>query len=327
MKLQILVPHYDEPMETVLPLLESLALQQNVDFCEVGVIICHDGEDISYFFPARYPFNINEIRIPHKGVSAARNAALDAATADYVMFCDCDDMFFSSIGLWQVFREMGKGFDVLISEFLEETRTSDTKEPIYIPRERNAVCVHGKVFRREFLVKNNIRWDEALTIHEDSYFNILAQSVAKDVKYTQNAFYLWKWRDDSVCRRPENHTIKTYDKLIESNDRLVRELERRGMKDKAAYHTAGLIVDAFYTFNVPQWGEQETHYRDNAERRFLQYAADHGDVFSHVDDSTLMHISLDVLERFALWKTLPRDFHIAQPKEIRKWFTDQRWNA
>ena len=99
------------------------------------------------------------------------------------------------------------------------------------------------------------------------------------------------------------------------------------MKGKAAYHTAGLIVDAYYTFNVPQWGEQETYYRDDAERRFLQYAADHGDVFSYVDDSTLMYISLDVLERFAPWKTSLRDFHIAQPKEIRKWFTDQRWNA
>ena len=46
MKLQILVPHYNETAEEVKPLLDSIALQQNVDFGEIGVILCHDGEDI-----------------------------------------------------------------------------------------------------------------------------------------------------------------------------------------------------------------------------------------------------------------------------------------
>lgn len=32
MKLQILVPHYKEPTEVIKPLLDSIAIQQNVDF-------------------------------------------------------------------------------------------------------------------------------------------------------------------------------------------------------------------------------------------------------------------------------------------------------
>ena len=53
MKLQILIPHYRESAETIRPLLDSIAIQQNVDFSEIGVIICHDGEDISYFRSGR----------------------------------------------------------------------------------------------------------------------------------------------------------------------------------------------------------------------------------------------------------------------------------
>ena len=49
MKLQILVPHYKETAEEIKPLLDSIEIQQNVDFNEVGVIICHDGEEIEDF--------------------------------------------------------------------------------------------------------------------------------------------------------------------------------------------------------------------------------------------------------------------------------------
>ena len=46
MKLQILVPQYHETDDVVKPLLDSIALQQNVDFEEVGVVICNDGSDV-----------------------------------------------------------------------------------------------------------------------------------------------------------------------------------------------------------------------------------------------------------------------------------------
>ena len=45
MKLQILVPQYEETDEIIKPLLDSIALQQNVDFNEIGVIIVNDGSD------------------------------------------------------------------------------------------------------------------------------------------------------------------------------------------------------------------------------------------------------------------------------------------
>ena len=45
-KLQILVPQYKETIETIQPLLNSIALQQNINFEELGVIICNDGSDV-----------------------------------------------------------------------------------------------------------------------------------------------------------------------------------------------------------------------------------------------------------------------------------------
>ena len=129
MKLQILIPQYKETFNIIKPLLDSIALQQNVNFNEIGVIICNDGSDV-YLEKDKletYPFEIQYYKCEHKGVSATRNACLDKATAEYVMFCDADDMFSNICGLWILFREMEIGFDSLVSAFIEETRTPDKK--------------------------------------------------------------------------------------------------------------------------------------------------------------------------------------------------------
>ena len=314
MKFQVLIPHYKETAEEVKPLLDSIAIQQNVDFKEIGVVICHDGPDVhdftfmdpgigegvagDYMFPTKYPFEIKQIRQEHKGVSAARNACLDAATADYVMFCDADDMFYNACGLWIVFREMEIGFDSLVSVFVEETRTPDRKEITYINREHDSTFVHGKVHRRQYLIDSKIRWNDNLTIHEDSYFNILCQNLSQNVKYCVTPFYLWKWRDESVCRHDPKYILKTYRNMLDSNDALVDEFIRRGMSDKSAFYTAFMIFDAYYTMNKPDWINQENkEYRDSTELRFADYFRKHEDLWDGIPSQDKMMISNGVRSR------------------------------
>ena len=298
MKLQILIPHYKEKLSDIKPLLDSIALQQSINFNEVGVIICHDGDDIPDLNIPEYPFNVHQIRQEHKGVSAARNACLDYATADYVMFCDCDDMFINACGLWIVMREISQGFDSLVSCFVEETRTEDKKEIQYINHDMDSTFVHGKVHRRKYLVDNHIRWNEALTIHEDSFFNILCQNLSENVKYCQTPFYLWRWRDDSVCRHDPKYMLKTYRNMISSNDALIDQFIQRGRKDKAIFYTAFMVFDAYYTMNKPEWINQENKdYRDKTEARFAEWFAKHKSLWDAVPVTDKMVISNQIRAR------------------------------
>ena len=300
MKLQILVPQYKETDEVLKPLLDSIAIQQSVDFSEVGVIICNDGSDVFLTdgFLQSYPFAVEYHREPHRGVSGTRNACLDYAVADYVMFCDADDMFYNACGLWILFREMEAGFDSLVSLFVEETRNPETKGVEYINHEMDSTFVHGKVHRREYLIKEGIRWNDALTIHEDSYFNILCQNLSRNVKYCQTPFYLWKWRDESVCRHDPKYILKTYRNMLDSNDALVDEFMRRAVHDKAMFFTAFMIFDAYYTMNKPEWMNQENQdYRDSTELRFAEYYRKHRDMWDNLPIGDKMMISNQVRQR------------------------------
>ena len=314
MKLQILIPQYQETDEILKPLLDSIALQQAVDFNEIGVVICNDGTDIhlSDEFINSYPFKVEYYLEPHRGVSGTRNACFEHATANYVMFCDADDMFYNMCGLWILFREIDDngGFDSLVSVFIEETMMpvkfnsdgtpdeSAGKQKIFINREMDSTFVHGKVHRRQYLIDKKIKWNEKLTIHEDSFFNILCQNLSENVKYCTTPFYLWKWRDESVCRHDDKYILKTYNNMLDSNEELIKEFLSRGMQDKASFYCTFMIFDAYYTMNKPEWINQENKsYRDAVERRFAKYFQKHRSLWNSVSSIDKMQISNGVRTR------------------------------
>lgn len=301
MRFQILVPQYKEPDDIIKPLLDSIAIQQNVSMDDIGVIITNDGTDVhlSQELLNAYPFRIEYFLDEHKGVSATRNACLDRATADYVMFCDADDMFYNACGLYILFREMDIGFDALVSVFTEETRNPANNEVVYINRDIDSTFVHGKVYRREYLMEEGIRFNPALTIHEDSYFNCLAQKCSDNVKYCPTPFYLWKWRDESVCRHDPKYILKTYNNMLDSNTALVNELLRRGKKSDAQFYSVAMIYDAYFTMNKSEWLNQENQaYRHDTEKRFQTYYKEFKTLFETIGVQEKTQIVMSIKNRF-----------------------------
>lgn len=302
MKLQLLVPHYKEEPEEMLPLLDSIAIQQSVDFKEVGVIIAYDGDEATPLpmeeWAEKYPFEIKHIHRPHGGVSATRNAALDEATAEYVMFCDADDCFCHVCGLYVIFQEAKIGFDTMVTCFIEETKHPETKETVYINHDMDSTFVHGKVHRRGYLFNSNIRFNPKLTIHEDSYFNILCQNLTTNAKYQPMPIYLWKWRDSSVCRHDPKYILKTYTNLLDSNDALVDEFQRRGHDDKARFYVGFMIMDAYYTLNKKEWIDNtNAEYREKVMHRLKAYINKHRSQWDALSDREKMAISNGVRVR------------------------------
>nr|DAQ06924.1 MAG TPA: hypothetical protein [Caudoviricetes sp.] len=301
MKLQILIPQHKETDEIVKPLLDSIAIQQNVDFDQIGVIICNDGTDVhlSDELINSYPFAVEYHLEPHRGVSGTRNACLDYATADYVMFCDADDMFFNACGLYIIFREIANGgFDSLVSAFVEETRNPVDKSPLYVNHDMDSTFVHGKIHRRKYLIDNGIRWNDELTIHEDSYFNCLCQKLSQNVKYCPTAFYLWKWRDESVCRHDPKYILKTYNNMLDSNTALVKQfIERKRLPD-AQFYAVSMIYDAYFTMNKNEWIAQENQqYRIDVEKRFKRYYAKFETLFESCPNDIRSQIIMGIKNR------------------------------
>ena len=305
MLLQLIVPHYKERPDEMTPLLDSVKIQQAIDFNEVGMLIVYDGDEATELpveeWEATYPFRIQHLRKPHGGVSAARNYGMDHADAEYIMFCDADDMFCHACGFRVLFDQFVKGFDTMVTEFIEETRVPGTDKPLFVAHKTDSTFVHGKVHRLAYLREYNIRFCDRLTIHEDSYFNILAQSCVPDperAKYCPEKMYLWKWRDNSVCRHDPDYLLRTYPNMLDSNDALVDELARRGLTDKANAHAAIMIFESYYTLNRKEWlDKMHKDYRDLTELRVAEYFKKHRDKFEAVPEEQKQGIRMAVINR------------------------------
>lgn len=301
-KLDILIPQYKETDADIKNMLDSIAIQQNIDLKEdVGVIIVNDGSDVflSDELLNSYEYTIEYYKNEHKGVSATRNACLDHSKADYVMFCDADDMFFNACGLWIIFNEIENGgFDSFVSVFIEETRIPGTKKPTYINREMDSTFVHGKVHRRKYLIDNDIRWNENLTIHEDSYFNIQCQKLSAQVKYCQSPFYLWKWRDASVCRHDPKYILKTYTNMLDSSDCCIEQFIKRHKISIAKQLAVGMIFDCYFNMNKDEWLNQENQeYRLKTEKRFQEYYHKYKEYFDTIDEREKNQIIVGIKNR------------------------------
>lgn len=302
-KLSILIPMYNEGEEVVKPLLDSIQIQKNVDFDNIEVIICCDGgkSNVSELLMSIYDFDITFRMCEHRGVSATRNACLDLALGDFVTWCDCDDSFAYIFALSMIFQEMdGDGFDALISAFVEEGRMPDQKV-FYMNHDIDYTFCHGKFYRRQYLLDNNIRWFDNCTVHEDHAFNGLAIKNADPnrVKVMPFPIYAWCWNPDSVCRRDKFYILKTYRNMIESNTELVRELLKREKRTEAIQTVTQMVEDSYFSMNTKQWTDvNNKEYRDATEKRFAEYWKEFKELFNEADDQTKYSITASIRQRF-----------------------------
>ncbi len=151
---------------------------------------------------------------PEKGVSVARNLALECNSCEYVLFVDDDDLI--NPEYLSELLKYGARDTIVQAEVLNfnngdtgnlrldymgrEFRNNNMKEciPGQCPSVFSSCC--GKLFPKRLI--ENVRFNKTLNIGEDSFFmyQLLAQSV-KNVVYTSGANYLRRERKESVSRK------------------------------------------------------------------------------------------------------------------------------
>ena len=270
-RLQFLVPQYKETEEVISFLLDSIECQVDINKNDIGVIICSDGGNyiLDRKFLDKYSYDIDYVVCTHRGVSGARNSAFLLSDADYVMYCDSDDGFCNTFALKIIFQNIdisekeGKPFDLMSTKFYSEKQAEgDTPWSLSIC-DHNNVYIHSRVYRREFLVDNNLYFNEKIWANEDSFFNISTNFYSKNTKVLNIPIYCWRGNPQSVTHDPK-YIMKTLHQLIYSNDSVVETmlLLNKDKKD-IAKTTFDVICKVYLDMNKPDWHKPEnSEYKD-----------------------------------------------------------------
>lgn len=297
MTLDIIIPHYKEPWELCKYLFDTIATQRGVLFDQIKVILVNDGDDcvLDAHNWADYPFAVDYIIKPHGGVSSTRNAGLRESKADYVMFCDADDGFLNNYALNLVFSAAQEEVDYLICNFIEETFDA-SGNPAVVRHDNDLTFMHGKVYRRQFLIDHDLFFDESMNIHEDGYFNLLVFTTATHEgksKQVGTPIYIWRWNNDSVVRKDrKDFVLKTYKDVILTRTGVCRQLKQRGYDEDYVTAVAMTVCNSFYDFNKPAFiNKKNAELTKAAEKEFKRFWNEFQVVFNNCTNEKIADIA------------------------------------
>ncbi len=250
--LNLVVTHWKEKWADGRKMFEMLKMQKGVTEGEFSVILVQDGENDSLDIgriTRVYPFVQQIVTIPQGGVSAARNAGLEAADAEWVMFCDFDDCLYSIDSMYRILqslREAGDQADLVWSDLWIEMVKADggfTK----VLKKWNTVFIHGKVYRRSFLMDSGIRFDTRLSYSEDAMFNALVamEVLPHRIAKMPETVYMWCYRKESLSNYTGGEVNRARSLFIKRMT-LPEEYDRRGMGYEAMTAAARALMDYYW---------------------------------------------------------------------------------
>ncbi len=256
--------------------LDTVVTQSYSDF---EVICINDGSTdggslILDEYAAKYS-NISIIHQENKGLSAARNAGIRAAKGDYIFFLDSDDWI--EPDTLKILAEKQNGEDLLCfngRRYFEDgtTETPDTgivedrltgweyyNKYALVSRKFHFVCTVLRLYRREYLLKNNLLFEEGI-YHEDNLFTPLACYYAKSVKVIPDISYVYRIREGSITQT--TNVQRLFDMITVANKLSDFFIPIRDIDKSQLYREiAGEYFGAFRSDNVKLFGNQDTEIK------------------------------------------------------------------
>lgn len=298
--ISVIVPAYNA--EKYLPqCLDSILCQS---YKSLQIICVDDGsKDATPQILDAYADKDSRVVVLHKkneGVSLARNAALDMATGDYLLFVDGDDWIEQDTCEAALEAQRKHNADVVMWSYIREVSGESRKKNIYDadilfdrqavreklhrrmlglygeetakPENADALCtVWGKLYRRDLIEKNGIRFHDIRQIgtYEDGLFNLNVFSKTSRAVFINRHLYHY--------RRDISTSITTaYNAQLPQQWSVLFDILQKHISESTVDHTFRTALENRVVFSLIAIGINETESHDGmlkTVRRIEQYVS------------------------------------------------------
>lgn len=237
----------------------------NQTFADFELILVDDGsKDKSAEICDAYARKDSRVRVIHKengGQSTARNEGVKAASGEYAIFLDSDDMFCDSgffedvkdvldndtdIVLFRYYKYYGDRIDdcgISLANIEEISKIPLIEE--LVRRDAFFCSCWSKCTRMSILKENGITFDTSLSCEDmDWYYNVVAKS--KNFKVIDKPYVYYRQRENSVTSAFKKKSITDYiftvNKWDERFSSLEDEQEKRVMLCSLAKLYCNLLI-------------------------------------------------------------------------------------
>ena len=221
-------------------------INQEIGYENLQIIAVNDGSvdntlDVLLQYEQRYTDNMCVINLEeNKGLSYARNLAMQYAVADYIMFIDADDWIEPDMlqRMWQVSTELNTDAVMCINDrptCVEEAKRMQGENDLYlcpqtIEERKELFCIlesnvaaWAKLIKKSVLVDHEIDFPEGYAF-EDNYWTYLLYLSIKDIYVINETLYHWYFNPKSTV----NSGVKYLD-IIPVGEKLLEQVQARGL--------------------------------------------------------------------------------------------------
>jgi glycosyltransferase involved in cell wall biosynthesis len=210
--IDVIIPAYNVPDNILFRCLASIACQDIVS--ELKVTIVDDASTEQNYEQVANNFkSVLEVDIlryeTNGGPGVARQYGIDHTSNGYLVFIDADDTFNGAFAL----KSLRQGIEVnnglyqmcvgVFDEIHEALLPEGTEGPMVLYHEQDLVWMFGKMYRRSFIDKYNIRFHETSRANEDNGFNRLFHLCTNEneqINFIPAHVYYWHENLNSITR-------------------------------------------------------------------------------------------------------------------------------
>jgi len=234
--ISVIIPAYN--VEKYIP--KTLKSLKNQTFKSIEVIVVNDGSTdntrnviINELTGADFDWKL--IDQENKGVSVARNTGIEASNGEYIYFLDGDDYVHNTFAEKMYQKAKSNNCDMVFCRFdqalpdekllhsfdkffrshiLKRLTMEPYKGHFVLKQYLNSklyIWTGSAIYRREFLLCNNLKYTPDCAIGEDVEFIVKAILTSEKIMYIPELLAFYVLRASSTTRNVLAHTIK--DKL------------------------------------------------------------------------------------------------------------------
>ena len=279
-KVSIIIPVYNADKYLVAAL--DSALQQTLG--DIEIVCIDDGStDSSAEILAEYQKKDKRVKVftqPNSGGSAARNAGLDKATGDYVMFLDADDLYAKDIVAHAYSRAVDTEADIvfynfarfvgrpsklaLVNKYSPSTDITFFTKDSYTDRFFNdfAIITWNKLIKKSVIINNQLSFNTDLSHNHDVDFSIRLMLAASSFSWLHRVGYYYRTNEWGLTATKRSDPTNILKILLDLNEKV------------AKYHPH--LKPSFNNYVVAMIDGTITKYRDDSDkvRAIAQFSHD-----------------------------------------------------